>query len=290
MAKIGDTFIALANAAGVTLEQEVKDALSGVDISIDDAIDTKMKTELMTLESAKHNSVLAKHHKAQALNAVDRELNEIIGDYGFEDTDVSRFQNEPSTFKRVRLVHDRVKELESSKTGGGTDEATVKKWKSQIDQLNADVLRAKQEAELAIANAKREAAESITDYAIQSRLNSYDYANSELDKSVNTTVAKTILETEMAKAGVKVVRSNDGSLKLVQADDPELDYVVENKKVDFSNFADKVLGEKKMLKVRGSSTEGETRTKTVEPPQNTGGDLYSPDVAAHYEQQLAGFK
>jgi hypothetical protein len=278
MAKLGATFLSLAQAAGVNFEQEVIDKINALATEIDDDSATKLKNDLMTFESAKHNSQLSKHHKAQALNAIDREITEIIDSYGFEQADLDKFSSETSTFKRVRMLHERVKEIEGSKAGGGDDASkkTITDLKRKVDELNTQVLSAKEDTKTAVQAAQSEASQKILSYAMKSHLNGYTYANDQLDKAVNVTVAETLLGAELAAANVKVVHAPDGSLKLVQADNPELDYVVENK----------------MLKVNGSVSTGTTTvkpasTKTV--TDDNKADFMTPDIADHYAKQMAGF-
>ena len=309
MANLGKLFVALLTSAGVDLEAnaDALKELTVLDHDVPDDIASALKSNLMTVESAKNDPTLKSYFTAQALNAVDTQLNDWTSKYEFDEDTKTALKGEQSSYKRMILALNKVKELEAKKAagkGGKAGDETLNKLKTEIEKLNADVLTAKQSADAAKTEAQKEAESAIIQFAINAELASKNYANDALDKSVNMTVAKTIMEKALKDAGASIIRTEDGSLKLVQASEPSMDFMKENQKVQFGDFVDSTLANSKILKVSdggnaggagsgngagGAGGAGGANTQNYIPPSNDK-DAASSEAAKFMAEQAAAFQ
>lgn len=215
---------------------------------------------LLTIDSAKHNPVLAAHFKANALLPADTEINNLLEELGFDDTIKTEFASEKSTYKKIGNLVRKVKELEAKKADAGKgDKATLT---AEINKLNQDILTLKKQSDEQVKQLQSEHENSLLQYAMQSELKGKQYSES-IPEALRVVGAQTLLEQELKKNGAKVVRTSDGSLKLVRAENSELDYMENNKPVGFGEFTDKVLSTHAMLKVSDPAKKGITPTKQI---------------------------
>lgn len=275
--QLKDLVTLLAAKTGLDLANEpaLTDLLSA-NLSVSDEAFTKLEggiNNMITLEAAKNNSQLAAHFKAASLLPADTEINNLIAKLGLDDTAKGEFAAEKSTYKKIGMLVEKAQALAEAKSGAkpGDKDALQK----EIDRLNAAINAEKQNAQAAIAAAKNEAEGHILNYAIDSVLGSKNYSDA-IPASVRLTTAKTLLEQELQKQGLKPVRNADGSIKLVKADNPELEYYDNNnKKVGFGEFTDSILSTHAMLKVSAPAPAGGgvKKDKTItDNPENKGAE------------------
>lgn len=296
MAKLGKLFVDLALAAGIAIDDDKLKDITTSDMEVPDDIAASLKSNLMTEEAAKNNASLKRHFTAQALNTVDAELSDFIKSYtDFTDADKSAFEAEKSTYKRIPLLMKRVQEIEGKKASTDPADPTAAKkleaMKAELDKVNAQVLEVKNSHQTELASAKAQAEKDLLDFAIKSELLGKEYANKDLDKPTNVLIARQILDAKLAEAKVKVVKGENGSPRLVQIDNPEMDYMVDNKKVEFGSFTDSVLGEKKLLHVATPGAPGNPGNpggtgRHIDPP--AGGNPPNNDaLLAQYDAEIA---
>ena len=106
---------------------------------------------------------------------------------------------------------------------------------------------------------------------VKTLLASKKYATKELPIDVNVQVARTLLDAKLKQSGAILVRDADGTLKLKQAANPEMDYVDAGyKPVTFADFADKTLAESKLLDVSPETPPAPRHQQ--QPPQTIPGN------------------
>lgn len=246
--KIADLISLLVNA-GLTIDPATITTITTSGEIPDDVygnIEAHSKN-LFTLESAKHHPQLAAHFKSQSLLPVDSEIKRLMDELGFDDTIKGEFEAEKSTYKKIGLLANKVKELEAKKSSSPADKKALQ---DEITKLNNQLLQAKNDFAAQLKAKEEEAGSQILNYAIESHLGSKQYADS-IPESIRVSGAMSLLNKELAAKGAKVVRSADNSLKLVRVDNPDLDFTENNKPVSFGEFADKTLSTHAMLKVSG---------------------------------------
>lgn len=298
---LGKLLITLLSSANFDVEgkaDSLKD-ISTLDIEIPDEAAAALKSNLMTVESAKNNLDLRNHFRAEALNAIDAKLEEFGKEYGFPDDVFSEIKKEDSSYKRMILALNKVKDLESAKAqgkGSKADDETLKNLKSEIERLNNEIVSERNSAQAKIDEAQRKAESSIIDFAMNAELASKNYANGKLDKAVNITVAKTLVDRALAEAGAKLMRSEDGSLKLVQVAEPSMDFMRENQKIAFGKFVDETLGKSNILQVSdgGSDGAGDQNFRRIHSDggfgSGAGKDAAPTEAAQFLADQLAAFR
>lgn len=259
MAKqLKDLITLIASKANIDLAQDASFAdLLSANVTVSDDAFAKVESgfsSLLTIEAAKNNSQLAAHFKAAALLPADTEINNLLNELGFDDTVKGEFTSEKSTYKKIGLLAKKVQELTAAKASAkGGDKDTFQK---EIDRLNAAIASEKTAAQQAIASANENANSAILEYAIDSILGTKNYSDA-IPASVRVTTAKTLLQQEFQKRGIKpVYNSQDRTIKLVKADNPELEYYDNNSKVGLDELTDNILSAHTMLKVSALAPAG----------------------------------
>ena len=261
MPKQFGTFISeLAKNAGYD-ETKLIDLLS-INAQIPDDLVNAINSNLMTMDTAKNNIELKKYFHAQALNGVDAELKSVLSEIELDDENRSAIESETSTYKKVSKSLKLVKELQEKKASATTKTEKTELQK-EIDKLNNDIKALRNQSEEKEREYQSKLESTLTEYQLNSILSSKNYALDGIPKDVLTQTAKNLLQSELAKKGVKIVRDND-NLKLVRAESPDLDYRENNTPVNIGDFVDSVLANNKLLKV-SDPNEG----KTVAPNATT---------------------
>lgn len=247
MAKKAGVFLKeLAQLAGIPTDQKHWDAIVAIDTELPDEIATDLSSRLFTLDAAKHNSDLKKHFTALTLNGVDSALEALMDENEIADDIRTELKKETSSFKRIPALVAKIKELTEKKASAKSGDK--KALQDEIDKLNKQVVDAKSNLDKALQAEREKAAGDILNYAISAELGSRNYAL-DVPKNVNVSTAFGLLNEELKAKKIKVVRQDDNTLKLVQSDNPDLEYREANKPVNFGDFVDKLLGTHKLLKV-----------------------------------------
>jgi hypothetical protein len=258
MPKQFGTFISeLAKHAGYD-ETKLIDLLS-INALIPDDLVSAVNANLMTMETAKNNIDLKKYFHAQALNGVDAELRSALNELDLDDENRTAIDSETSTYKKVSKSLKLVKELQEKKANSN-NKGEKTELQKEIDRLNNEIKTVKLQSEDKERDYNNKLDSTLTEYQINSILNSKNYAMDGMPKDVLTLTAKNLLQSELTAKGIKIVRDND-KLKLVRIDAPDLDYRENNTPVQIGDFVDSVLANNKLLKV--SEPQANTVTQNV---------------------------
>jgi hypothetical protein len=281
---LGKLLVELLTNAGFDANDDALRDLVTSDIPVPDEASAALKNNLMTLETAKNNMELKKFYHAQALNAVDTELEDWISIYG--DPSVKELiKGEKSSYKRMKLTLDKVRELESAKASGSKDpdlEKKLEKYREDIKGLNAQLAKLPQEHQTALESARTQAENQILQFALSAELGSKNYANADLP---NIEIAQTLISKRLESIGAKLIRDGN-NIKLVQSEDPSMAYIKDNKPLSFGSFADSVLGESKMLKVTNPDTGGGKNDFKHIPDGHKDQPRIPQEAASFYDEQL----
>lgn len=289
MSTLGKLFVEMLLSAGINADDESLNQIVTSEIDVPDDIAKSLKSNLMTVDSAKHNPDLKKYFVAQALNAVDTELANIIESNDFDDVAKSNFKSEKSSYKRMKLVADALASKANNATVGNVPDDKLNAYKSEIEKLNSQLSQIKDEHESKLKSVRDESEQNILNFALNAELNGKQYANESLDKNVNRMIARQLLDDSLKSDGAKIIRT-DAGLKLVRSDDSEMDFMVENKNVKFGDYVDNLLTGAKLLKVNESVDAGNGQTSVNQTRHiSTSNDLSSNsgNIIADYDRQLA---
>lgn len=246
--KAKDFFTHFAEKAGIdTSEKSFTDFLKANEsLEIPDSFATEAQNKLMNEDDAKKSSVIAGHFKSQTLSGVDTELERLLAELQLDDESKGVIKAEKSTFKRVPLLIQKVKELEAKKAEAGKgDKAELVK---KINDLNAEILKIQADSQNLLKQKDEETQKNNYDWAFRYELGSRTYANDKVPKHVNTLTAYNVIQDALAAKKAKAVLDGN-KFKLVSAENPDLPFRENHKDISFEAFIDKTLGEAQLLKV-----------------------------------------
>lgn len=253
--KFGDFLNNLAKKVGKENDPALVAILSSSELAnreIADELANHLDTNLMSLDGAKNNASLLNHFKPIVLKALDDQYAILAEELGIADV----VGTEKSTYKKLDLLKSKYAETitglkeKQGKSGNAEKEAQlteqIRTLQGQLGQLTEksksdfDTLKSSHQAEL-------------TDMQIKFALTGKKYANKEVPAGVNELMAKTLLENQLKQVGAIIVNDN-GTLKLKQAANPDMDYMDSGyKQVSFDDFTSKMLADNKLLEVSGGN-------------------------------------
>lgn len=272
MLKLADVLKSIALQSGVS-ETEFKSVLDNpalASIEVDDIVSTKLTAQRLSMDAAKNNPDLKKHFTALALNGIDAGLERLATEHGLTPEDIIELKGLESTSKRMDSLTSKIKTLEAAKSTKGAD---TEKLTKQIEALNADILKERND-KIAELKAKDDSLETErTDWTANGILSNFEYATN-VDKDINVTVAKALINKELQSKGLKLTRK-DNVLSLLTAEGTE--YFENNAKVGYQDFATKVVANAKLLKA-SNSTPAKTPAQQRTQGTNTGNGFDNADA------------
>lgn len=88
-------------------------------------------------------------------------------------------------------------------------------------------------------------------WSVNAQFKAYDYAMDTIPAEVQASSARTLFESKLAEKGGRM-KYQDGKMVLVSSTDEALPFTIDNKPVVFEDFADQVVSEYKLIKVKGA--------------------------------------
>lgn len=263
--KIGDFLTTLARKSNMEADPHLISLLSNSEIAnreIADEFAHALDTNLMSLEGAKNNPAVLNHYKPIILKAVDDKFAVIAEKYGISE----ELLTEKSSYKKFDIlesgIEKRIKEIEA-KQGTTGDKEKEAKLTAQLQELQTQMQKLNEQKNQDIEDVKSKYESEITEMHVKNQLASIKFATKDLPADVNTQIARTLIDSKLKEQGALLVRK-DGELKLVQADNPEMDFVDSGyKKVSFSDFTQKVLADNKLLEVSNPTPQPTPQQQTV---------------------------
>jgi hypothetical protein len=265
--KIGEAFTVFAKAAGLDLtEAKYADIL---------AIQGDMKEDILTIDLARNNPDLKAHFHAQAFNGIDATLDELAKTNGLTEEQITELKAEKTTGKRLNLFNKLVTESLNAKikdAGKGNTQTA----QAEIDRLTGELKTVKETYESKLAE---------KDKSLNDTLFNLEYDGVIGKHQLAVELSKDILRPQtlawIAEKGAKVVRGEDGKLKLVNANDPTLDFTLNNDKPSVDGLVSALLAEKKLLKVTDPAGNGGADNKNnggqqrhIDPNANSQNNAY----------------
>lgn len=256
--KIGEAFTVFAKAAGLDL----------TDAKYADILATQgdMKEDILTLDLARNNPDLKAHFHAQAFNGIDATIDELAKANGLSDDQIAELKAEKATGKRLNLFNKLVNETYAAKIkDAGKDKSSTAQ--AEIDRLTAEAKAIKESYEAKLAEKEKSLNDTLFNFEYDGVLGKHQLA---------VELSKDILRPQtlawIADKGAKVVRGEDGKLKLVNANDPTLDFTLNNEKPSVDGLVSALLAEKKLLKVTEPAGNGGADNKGTPAKVTPGSD------------------
>jgi len=270
---LGDYFTNIFKLAGVDPNSEEAKALltntavSGYDLP--DAVINQVNGALLTVDSAKNNPALKNHFTALALNGIDDEINASVSNLGLTPADIEELKGVGSTYKRVTLLAEKAKAAAAAATTPAESADATKQLdalNAEIARLNGDVAAAAAAKETALKEAQAGFNNQLKDMSLTSILGNYEYASG-ASKEANVLTAKTLLNNALQQGNLNVVRDAAGNLSITTAENTA--FYENNQPVSVKDYAEKVLGEHKLLKITNTPAPGAPATPGAAPAQTT---------------------
>lgn len=252
--KISELLNNLLITAGVQSDDaELKKLLGNPALNQDDIPQQweNLSNNILTLETAKFNPTIKSHFYGAALNPVEKELQNLMDAYEFSDDDKMEIQNVKSTFSKIPLLKEKLDNIVAKKANStGSDS---KKYSEQIQALNAEILKIKNDAKKQIEDIENNRISEIQQLYFDNLLSSYNYTES-LPKDVAMISAKTLTSNYLKEKGGKI-KLVDGKLEVVNANDESLPLMENNQPVSIKTITDKVIADNKLLMINNSNNQ-----------------------------------
>lgn len=215
-------------------------------INVPDEISGLITRELMTRESAMNDSGIRGLLTKQALKYPDDTIAEEIAE--FDEAAKTEILNEKNTPKKIKLLKKHAIALTEKKFAiDPKDKESRVKMEKEIERLNEHIKNVEDGVKLKEQEMDKTYKERELNYDVRSYLASKRYAFDKVEHEVNVDTAYGVLQRALAERKAKVVKDANGTKRLVQADNPDLEYFENNNKVKFGDFADKILANNNLL-------------------------------------------
>ena len=285
---IGDFLNDLAAKTGVQNEPALVDLLSNSEFAnheIDDSIAQRINGGLMSLDGAKNNREVLNHFKPIVLKAIDDKFAVIAEKYGIVD----EIAAEKSSYSKLdileRALATKLAEAEAKGAGGQKTEE-VSRLNKQIINLQNQLQSLTTSKEAELKTLREDYARQQLDMLINFDLNGRRYANAELGDT-NVDIARSVLNKALQAQNAVIINDN-GTLKLKQAGNTELDFIdASYKPVSFSDFVSRTLAEKHLLEVQGPGGDEDRNKKNTVIDLDKGGNRNTSKFDASAAASLA---
>lgn len=275
--KLGELLNSLLGKAGVKADDEnLKKLLSNAEamqVEVPDELSKPLEQNLLTVESAIANANVRGPLFAEFNGSIDNVLDRFPEEWGFDDIAKGEIKSiEKNTKEKLKKIGskttDLLKELrdKASKPPKGPDaeqhQKEVGALKSEIERLNREAENIKAQYQAQVNTLQENNLNDKKTFAFRTLLAGKPLPKNNLPASVNILTAENLIKQEMAKNGLAFHLDEFGNLILKQRKDgTDMDFFVNNKKVDAPDFIDGVLAQNKFIQINDPG----------KPPINGGG-------------------
>lgn len=288
MPKLGELIFSLAGKAGINKEDKtLKDLLALPELSqfeLPAEFAGALEQKLLTSESAVANPDVRTKIMAETLNGVDARVEEFLNDFGFDDNFKGEVKGIKNSYEKLNKfavgIKDQLKSAKekANKTQDPQDKAEVAVLKKELENANSLLANLKRTHEIEIDNVKAEGLKERKAFTLKTKLSTKPLPKNGLDPEINILSANHLLDRDMAKNGLHFILDEAGNAILKQRKDGvDIDYFVDNKKVDLDSYIDGVLASNKFVQINDPN-----------PPQpvNGKGNTFSPQSNVSPKNQI----
>jgi hypothetical protein len=273
--KAGDLFHQLLKSAGFdTTDKAFIDVLSKAEFAnteLPESITSALTTNLLTIDAAKNNPTLKKHFVGNALDPINKGIEELIVEYGIDEVTKAEILADQNTYNKYKVAAKKIAELKE-KSAGSTNKGEKADLERQINELNKQLSLVATDTQSKIDTIKSEYEQRILNREIDYTLSSKPLPG-QFDRDVEVNIARQFVDKALATKGA-IIRTIDGRIAVKQKDNPEMDIFENGKPLTFDALTDMALAENKFIKVSnpnngGGNNGGNPRQGVQAPPQNT---------------------
>lgn len=255
---IGQLITELAKKTGIdTNDQHLIDILSNAELTkvpIHSDIAGKFENDLISVAAAKDNhSGIGSVYKAQALAAVDKKVATLMEDNEFSDEERDAVNNETSSYKKLDLVYNTLKNKydAKSKAGNKADKDTFQK---QIDELQNQLRESKESLTKKEQEYKQKLSENIKDFKLRNFLNGFKTIYDNEDPDTRFEILKLKVNKILQDKNAKMELDDKNDLAILQNDGSKL-YGENNIEEKLQNVVEKGFATTKTLVTHEQSHE-----------------------------------
>ena len=248
--KVSEILHAQAERVGFDPEK-LKELVSNpaLQIEVPNEFVNAMNTGLLTVKEAKINGEIKKHFTGIALSSMDTTIAEMMDEYQLTDDVKGTIKGEESTYSKIKLFTKALADLKDQHaSAAGGDK---KKLVDQINDMNGQISALKTQMATELSATENKWLNKFMDTSITSHFEKYDYAMEHVPGNIQAMTARQLMEQKLAEKGGKI-KYNDGKIALVSATDDALPFTIDNKPVEFNAFADSIVFDNKLAKVKGA--------------------------------------
>lgn len=243
---LGDFLHDLFKKAGQDVnDAAIKDFLSNtaMTMEIPDAVAKGLDNNLLSVSDAKNNHPdIKNHYTKSALDGIDKVIEDILKD--MPDEVKTEVTGERSSYKRVSLIAQKIKELESKKAGAGKGDKDV--LQKQIDDLHKDLAAEKKAKD----DLKKQFDGNLLKYKVESeqktRFARYKTIYDDLDAEIKNTSISSILNKELQDKDAVLTYDDKGNFTLLKKDGSNF-YGDNHQQVTPDQFIEQLLSRHKLL-------------------------------------------
>ncbi len=212
---------------------------------------------LLTVKEAQINPDIKKHFTALALAGADTTLSGLMDEYQLPDDIRTALTTEQNTYARIKLFTKALADLKDQQvTATGGDKS---KLVAQISELNASINALKESAKNEVSAMNQKWVGQLMASHINHHFKKYDYAMDGVPSDIQAMTARGLFEQKLKERGGKMKYNDENDdIDLVSATDDALPFTIDNKEVKFGSFADSIVYENKMARVKGAPNPNPT--------------------------------
>lgn len=278
MQQFGELIKSLAGKAGVNEDDEtLKKILSYSDVmqvELPDEFSKPLEQNLLTEDSARANQNVRGSLFAEYSGSVEDSLDRmVLRDIEFDDQFKGEYKAiEKNTREKIKRLGDGVKKLigdykeKANKPSGNSKEdhekfeLKLKTLNAEIDNLHRAADQREQLHKTEIDNLNTSALNKRKDYALRNYLSSKPLLQiGKTPREIAVLTAANRVKQKMAEQNLDYYLDEFDNVVLKQRKDgTDIDYFVDNKKIGFTQFTDRVLSDDGMLQINNDQAKSQT--------------------------------
>lgn len=207
---------------------------------------------LMTEQAAKNNLSIKNHFIHSAYNPLDNEIHNQADLFELSDEDKDLLKSEKSTGKKQKLLFNMLQNKLKEKVKDKDPDSG--KFKTEIENLRKQLSEKETEFNSKLSEKDSYHKNYVLGSKIESEFSKHPWSENYAPE-MRSDLAKIALNKYLSSNGAKLALDEQNNLKIVKADNEELEYFDNsNKKVTFTELAAKLMADNKFLRVSPKET------------------------------------
>jgi len=266
-----DFITALAKKSGMKMDDEklttflALEGLKGIEIPDEVA---SMDNKLITIADAINNHPeIFPHYKAKALNPLDKIVERLVEESGFDKDISAQIIASGTTYQKVEALVKAVKEFEGKK--GITDKDAKAAFQKQVDETMTKLRAIEAERETDKKKYETDLKSFKLEHEKKGLFSEFKTVYDDLPGDVRTATFLNLLNKELQDKSAEIDYDDTGSLVLRKKDGTNY-YGENNTQLTHKQFVEQILSKNKVLKVNGTAGSQGQNSNNGSQGQNNG--------------------